>query len=81
MSLSWSRQTRALNHGWEFFYGDEPGDVWQAVTLPHTWNADDLPRAGMESAPRGGEGAFAGYGTGDGDGYRRGGAWYRRRLE
>lgn len=81
MSLNATRQIRSLCHGWEFFDGERPSGAWQPVSLPHTWNAEDLPRAGMESAPRGGEGGFAGYGTGDGAGYRRGVAWYRRRLE
>ncbi len=71
------RETRELMTGWRFIRQDAPFDArtdsWEAVSLPHTWNAfdgQDGPTPGAVKRP-----------DDRGSDYFRGVGWYSRSLE
>jgi beta-galactosidase len=69
-----AREAINLDVGWKFFAGDAPraSDAafddasWEAIKLPHTWNAQDGQDGGGTNKVH--------------DAYRRGAGWYRRIL-
>jgi beta-galactosidase len=73
----------ALNEGWKFIRADvngaqRPGfddSNWVDVTLPHTWNAEDVLKGGSTTSTELSTGSLT-----TGNDYYRGPGWYRGKL-